>query len=79
MTTPSALDTEVSDEEIVAHTVRLARSGRFRAGRPLMDELYETYAEQPQERVKSCARQAAELMLRQHDESASAMRLPRRR
>lgn len=74
MTTMPVQTEDVSDEEIIAHTVRLARSGRFVVARPLMDELIQTYSDQPLERVKDCARQAADLMLRQHGDTPPYVR-----
>ncbi len=59
------MDTEnpaLTDDEIVAELLQLARSGRYLRLRPLLEEVKRAHPQEPAERIDACARKLAELL-----------------
>lgn len=51
-----------TDDEIVAELLQLARSGRFRRLRPLLEEVKRAHPQEPAERIDACAQKLGELL-----------------
>jgi hypothetical protein len=57
---------EPIDFEIEAHLFRLMRSGRFQRAEPLLKQAQEDFPDVAPERLRACARELAERLLKDH-------------
>jgi hypothetical protein len=79
MDNPSTASPSVSDEEIVADLLRLARSGRFMKAKPLLEAGELMYPNEPKERVRECLRRLSKILWdADHGDYGSEYKLQRR-